>query len=209
MKKWMSIFIVIAVLMVGCSSKEDVKTSEAPLNQSEDNVTIVNDEESGTTDTAETSSDGEVHDNANNETSNKDQGSKKTPPRNDDGKVTTKSSIVAGSMESSIQYVENKDELEFNFKVKNQTENMFTYHFKDAQRYYYVIMDDKGKVVKKYSQSKKDETAKLPGSEPLKPGGELNYKVTVPKLQKGTYTINFVLTSEETPPKASFKFTIK
>lgn len=111
--------------------------------------------------------------------------------------------IVAGALELNIvSFTNEKAEIE----LKNQTENAQVLEFTSGQQYDMWIKDESGKQVfhwaegKMFTQAMKTET--------LQPGESKVFSVAMPKLEPGTYTIRFKVTSHPSFEK-TFKQTIE
>lgn len=115
--------------------------------------------------------------------------------------------IVAGKIETWIDYEQQGDGVHFTFHLKNQTEHMKTYHFNTGQRFDFVIKDDQGKVVKRFSEGKM--FTQVLGEETLKQGDTLTYQAKVSGLREGKYTVRFWLTAKEEQPEASLTFKVE
>ncbi|WP_134702949.1 BsuPI-related putative proteinase inhibitor [Ammoniphilus sp. YIM 78166] len=116
--------------------------------------------------------------------------------------------IVAGSLESKISHVANKDgSIDFKFVVKNQTEQEITLTFASGQRFDYNIRNAKGDVVKIYAADKLFIQAL--GEETLKQGEEWILTDKTEVLPKGEYTLEFWITSNEEQAKQTYRFTLK
>jgi hypothetical protein len=134
----------------------------------------------------------------------------KTPPKNDKGDIKNKPDISKDSAEKmtpSISYKQDGETIYFTFKVKNNLDQMFTYHFDTSQQFDYSIKDMDGKIVRNYSEDEK--STKLPGISQVKPGGAITFEVPVEDLAPGSYIINFVLTAKEIQPKTSLEFVVE
>jgi hypothetical protein len=135
----------------------------------------------------------------------------KIPPRNDEVRpitdFTTMSAVIGEKFQPSVEYTTENGVVKFLFKVKNTSDHFFSMHFDTTQRFEYVITDEDKNVVKTYSSFATFE--KMPGEEPLKPGGSLQYEVEVPDLPKGKYHITFILMAKEFQPKTGIDFEVK
>lgn len=90
------------------------------------------------------------------------------------------------------------------FTITNESTNMFTFHFESAQQISYQIKNKDGEVVQ---QSPKDkQMPNLPSTFPVKPGGHISNVINIEKLEKGDYTIQFVLLAKEIQPKSILDF---
>ncbi|MFC4619317.1 BsuPI-related putative proteinase inhibitor [Camelliibacillus cellulosilyticus] len=96
--------------------------------------------------------------------------------------------------------------VKLSFALKNQTERDVTYHFNTAQRFDYIIKDQNGAIVKKFSHGRM--FAQVLGEMTLKANGEKTFQDTIPSLAPGNYTAEFWLTANESQPKASKAFVV-
>ncbi|WP_159461969.1 BsuPI-related putative proteinase inhibitor [Salirhabdus sp. Marseille-P4669] len=225
--------LVVLIFIAGCGtdSKESIEESREVKNQtsmdttenteettveqesisSEDSTTI--EESEGNQTTASTNviepDEDSAESTGNEGIENEGTAQTKTPPRNNDGKLTTTTTTLSKEERfvPTIDYTVKGNNTVLHFKVKNQMDNMFTFHFDSSQRYEYIVKDDDGNVVSQYSKSKKFTS--LAGEEPVKPGGSLDYEVTINDLPKGKYHVMFVLTAKEMQPKTSISFIVK
>jgi len=117
-------------------------------------------------------------------------------------------SIVAGSLEPNLQHKVLEDgSHEFTFSVKNQTERVITLNFTSGERYDYILKNEAGEVIDRLSM--KAQYIQALGTEELKQGESLEYKETLPALEKGKYTIEFMITDTEFKPSASIEFEVE
>jgi hypothetical protein len=115
--------------------------------------------------------------------------------------------IVAGKIETWIDHEQQGDTIHFTFHLKNQTEHVKTYHFNTGQRFDFVIKDEQGKVVKRFSEGKM--FTQVLGEETLKQGDTLTYQAKVSGLRQGKYTVRFWLTAKEEQPEATLTFKVE
>lgn len=115
--------------------------------------------------------------------------------------------IVAGSIEPTVSYKENKDgSFDFTFTVKNQTEKVQTLEFSSGQRFDYRLNKD-GEQIYQWSM---DKLFIMEYKEiELKQGEELTFTEKLDDLKPGNYEIEFWLVAadkaETTKKKVSFK----
>lgn len=115
--------------------------------------------------------------------------------------------FAAGEIQTWITYKQQDSKLHFTFHLKNQTEQVKTFHFNTGQRYDFVIKNDQGKKILQYSDDKM--FTQMVGQETLKQAEELTYDAEVSDLEKGHYTITFWLTAKNEQPRASKSFQVK
>ncbi len=119
---------------------------------------------------------------------------------------TNNGGIVAGSLESTINYTKNKDgSYNFTYKVKNQTEKRQTLKYSSGQRFDYRLYKD-GKQIYQYSM---DKLFIMEYKEiELKQGEELTFIEKLENLKPGNYEIEFWLVAadmaETTKKKVQF-----
>jgi hypothetical protein len=117
--------------------------------------------------------------------------------------------IVAGSLEPTLSYKENKDgSFDFTYIVKNQTEKPQTLKFSSGQRFEYRLYKN-GEQIYQYSM---DKLFMLEYKEiELKQGEELTFTEKVEDLKTGNYEIEFWLVAAdmESPTKKKVQFTVK
>ena len=120
----------------------------------------------------------------------------------------TNGGIVAGTLEPSLTYVENKNgSFDFTYEVKNQTEKVQTLEFTSGQRFDYDLYKD-GKEIYQYSMDKMFilEYAQIE----LKQGEELTFNDTLKDLKPGNYEIEFWLADKDNAwPDAKTKISFK
>ena len=83
--------------------------------------------------------------------------------------------IVAGELEPSLTQKENG---EFVYTVKNQTEKEVTLEFTSSQRYDYAVKNDKGETLYLYSSAA--AFLQVLGTETMVQGEELSYTFEIP-----------------------------
>lgn len=113
---------------------------------------------------------------------------------------------MTGNMETSIDYNQKDSTLYFQFHLKNQTDQAKTYHFNTGQRFDYVIKNEQGEKVKRFSEGMMFTQAL--GEETLQQGETKTYKAKVDDLGPGEYTIEFWITDKEDQSKARATFTV-
>ncbi|ANX11227.1 hypothetical protein ABE41_004355 [Fictibacillus arsenicus] len=102
--------------------------------------------------------------------------------------------IVAGSIESSIQVLEQQNEkgILFRYELKNQTEKEKVFQFPTSQKFDYVIKDKNGKIV--YQYSKNHMFMQVLSSLKLKQADTFKQDILVKDLEAGTYELEVWLT---------------
>lgn len=123
------------------------------------------------------------------------------------GKNKGNGGIAAGGIQTWVEYEQNGDTIVFKFHLKNQTENVKTFHFNTGQRFDFIIKNEQEEKVVQYSEGKLFTQAV--GTEKMKQAEELDYKTKVTGLAEGKYTVTFWLTAKEEQPKASLTFQVK
>jgi Intracellular proteinase inhibitor len=218
-KKWLSILFVTLLVIAGCGTGdeetfENANTTyedQADLNEKENDKEETLSESEG----KEMEQDGGSED-SNTEPSLENEGNipsneEKTPPRNDVDRpvsdLTIMTTDVSDKFQPSVEYKVKNGVVTFLFTVQNTTDHFYSMHFDTTQRFEYVITDKDNNVIKTYSSFATFE--KMPGEEPLKPGGSLQYEVEVPDLPKGKYHITFILMAKEFQPKTGIDFEVK
>lgn len=126
-------------------------------------------------------------------TSNNQQGGGNNP-ESDQG-------IVAGKMAPSITEL---SPLQYEYKVKNQTEKAITLKFTSSQRVDFSVSTMEGQELFLYSSTASFLSAL--GEESIAPGAEFKYKINLTELdlQKGEYLLTAWMTPEE---GATYKIT--
>ncbi|WP_379051493.1 BsuPI-related putative proteinase inhibitor [Metabacillus endolithicus] len=109
--------------------------------------------------------------------------------------------IVVDKMVSSITEI---SPLQYEYKVKNQTQETITLEFTSSQRVDYSVSTKEGQELFLYSSTASFLAAL--GEETIAPGEEFQYKINLTELnlQKGEYILTVWMTPEE---GASFKIT--
>lgn len=109
--------------------------------------------------------------------------------------------IVIDEMVSSITEI---SPLQYEYKVKNQTQETITLEFTSSQRVDYSVLTKEGQELFLYSSTASFLAAL--GEETIAPGEEFQYKINLTELnlQKGEYILTVWMTPEE---GASFKIT--
>jgi hypothetical protein len=206
--KWFSLILTM-LLIVGCSSVDE----QPGKSLDEGNDVESQDENDGSNDKGDVqqeNKDGDGESTPVDSTGDVSSDSpSKTPPKNDIEDTPPKKDsedVGSGEIVPSVTYTENNGVVEFAFEIKNNADYLVNYYFDTSQRYDYQIRNSDGEIVQSFSKGK--TFSKLSGSEPIKPGGFLIYKVSINNLPKGNYTANFVLVATKNPLKASVKFTI-
>ncbi|HEX7064019.1 MAG TPA: BsuPI-related putative proteinase inhibitor [Bacillales bacterium] len=124
-----------------------------------------------------------------------------------EGSKNKGSGFAAGEIQTWVEYNQKGDTLLFTFHLKNQTENVQTFHFNTGQRFDFIIKNNQDEKVVQYSEGRMFTQAI--GTEKLKQAEELTYKTKVTGLAPGQYTVTFWLAAKEEQPKATLTFTVK
>lgn len=101
------------------------------------------------------------------------------------------------------------DTIALKLSVLNTTEEKVTFHFSDAQRYDFVVEDQKGKKIWRWSEGRM--FAQVLGEETLGPGREeLSYTASYKgALEHGSYQITGILVAKDRPMSASVSVVAK
>ncbi|MBI2502447.1 MAG: hypothetical protein HYW07_04335 [Candidatus Latescibacteria bacterium] len=94
-------------------------------------------------------------------------------------------------------------------RVFNRTKEAIGFHFRDAQRFDFILKDEKGDEVWRWSGGMM--FAQMLGKEELGPGQEeLVYSATCEeKLSPGTYALTGVLVAQDNPMSGSISISVK
>ncbi|MFE8702441.1 BsuPI-related putative proteinase inhibitor [Cytobacillus sp. FJAT-54145] len=113
---------------------------------------------------------------------------------NDQGETNGSGGIVAGEVETSL--IE-KDSLQYEYRLKNQTEEEIILEFPTSQRYDYTISTKDG--TEKYRYSSTATFIQVEETETLKQGDELIYEINLSdiQLEKGEYVLSVWTTTKE------------
>jgi hypothetical protein len=130
-----------------------------------------------------------------------------TPASEGEGSGEAVKGIVAGIIEPSLSYTQKDGELyEFEFMVKNQTQEVQELEFTSSQRYDYAIKNEAGEVVRLLSSF--STYLQVMGEVTLKQGEELMYveEISFEDLPTGNYTVEFWITDKD---KSNIKDSVK
>jgi Intracellular proteinase inhibitor len=129
---------------------------------------------------------------------------------NQQGEVNNSESdqdIIAGEMVSTITEI---SPLEYEYEVKNHTEESITLEFTSSQRVDYSVSTKEGQELFLYSSTASFLAAL--GEEIIAPGEEFQYKINLTELnlQKGKYILTAWMTPEKgTSYKIAKEFTLE
>ncbi len=106
------------------------------------------------------------------------------------------SGIVAGEIQPSLVKQDSQEgQMVYEYNLKNQTEKEHTFTFSSGKKIDFEVKDSTGKVVYRDSDSKMYSQASEKMN--LKQAEEFSQKVTLPKLESGSYTLEVWLTAQE------------
>ncbi|MCA1029659.1 hypothetical protein LCL95_01275 [Bacillus timonensis] len=128
----------------------------------------------------------------------------------DEGSKAKEKGIWQGAVESSIVEEEKNDgTVTFHYEVKNQTEQVITFHFKENKIFVYELYDEKGQFISRHESGAGDSNEK-----------EIEHKIVQGEalsttmnfaLEKGKYTLNVWIspTNDENDYRQSISFEVK
>jgi len=131
----------------------------------------------------------------------------KTSPRRENQVFKDGNAENDERFEPMIEFTQNGNQSHFTFKIINKSSNMFTFHFNTTQQFDYVILNQNGDVVRKYSENQ--EFKSIRSSLPVQPNSAAVYEVTEKDLPKGKYQIIFNMMAKEMKMTSKLDFEIK